>query len=182
VLREERTARIERVVVPAPRASWRERLKSWMNETPPRPQTETLFEFSVGKYTFATQVATRWEFVRVPAAEFLRAAETQKVTPVLLMRNGYGKRWWWYLGRFYREAVGMTAGEVHEHVLRMLRAQEDEERRLLHLGTEEPEMMPAARGPAAREPDGDASSPSLEEDLKPSHRAPADAPSAAAVR
>ena len=166
MLREERTARIERVVVPLRAPSWRERFSRWVNDSPPRPQTETLFEFSVGKYTFAEQMATRWEFVRIPASEFLRAAETQKVTPVLLMRNGYGKRWWWYLGRFYREAVGLTAGEVHEHVLRTLKVQQDEERRLLHLGEEQP----SAERPA----------PSLDDDLKPSRRARTDAPAAAA--
>jgi hypothetical protein len=170
VLREERRARIEKLVVPAPKPSWRERLSDWVNEAPLRPETQTLYEFSVGKYTFTGEVAKTWEFVRIPAEELIRAAETQKVTPVLVMRNGYGKRWWWYLGRFYREAVGLTAGEVHEHVLRIRKAQEEEERRLLH------DEAPPKRADVTIElpkpsTNGRALEATLAEDLSPSRKA-----------
>jgi hypothetical protein len=170
VLREERRARIEKLVVPAPKPSWRARLSDWLNERPPRPETQILYEFSVGKYTFMGEVAKTWEFVRIPAEELIRASETQKVTPVLVMRNGYGKRWWWYLGRFYREAVGLTAGEVHEHALRIRRAQEEEERRLLYQDTRAQRTDPTPQ-PASGAADGRPSGPTLAEDLAPSRRA-----------
>lgn len=170
MLREERRARIEKLVLPARKPSWRQRLSDWLNEAPPRSETETFYEFSVGKYTFTGEIAKTWEFVRIPASELIRASETQKVTPVLVMRNGYGKRWWWYLGRFYREAVGLTPGEVHEHVLRIRRAQEDEERRLLHQQprAERPDVTAPQAPPATNGSDPE---PTLTDDLAPSRKA-----------
>ena len=100
-----------------------------MNEALPRPETEFRYEFSVGKYTFSRELAASWEFVVIPAAEYARAAETQKVMPVLLMRNGSGKRWWWYLDRFYREGEELSRGEVHARVLRMRREEAERARR-----------------------------------------------------
>jgi hypothetical protein len=94
------------------------------------------------------------------------------------MRNGYGRRWWWYLDRFYREGVGMTTGEVHEQVLRMRRAREEEQRRLLHVYDE----RPPRETPAAEAANGGPPSPSIEEDLKPSRRAPAESPETPAAR
>jgi hypothetical protein len=129
VLREDKTAQFEEVAVPRPRPSWRERLSDWMNEAPPRPETEIAYEFSVGKYTFSRELATAWEFVIIPAAEYVRAAETQKVMPVLLMRNARGKRWWWYLDRFYREGEELTRGEVHARVVRMRQDEAERARR-----------------------------------------------------
>jgi hypothetical protein len=89
-----------------------------------------VYEFSVGKYTLMGALAKSWLFVRIPADELIRAAELQKVMPLVVMRNEQGKKWWWYLGRIFRESEGMTAAQVHEAVLRIQRA-DDEQRSVL---------------------------------------------------
>jgi hypothetical protein len=109
----------------------RKRLLDRIKQAPPRERTEVYYEFSVGKYTFSGELAKRWEFVRIPADELVRAAELQKVMPLVVMRNEQGKKWWWYLGRIFRESESMTATQVHEGVLRIQKAEEEMRSRLL---------------------------------------------------
>jgi hypothetical protein len=125
VLREDKTARIEPVAVPVPRPGLRQRVSDWLNERPPPPVTEVNYEFSVGKYTFAGLLSDSWQFARIPPAHFAELTELQKVEPVPLMWNMQGMRWWWYMDRFYRESEALRAGEVHERVLRLRRAEDD---------------------------------------------------------
>lgn len=115
-----------------PRPGWRERLAAWANEKPPQPTTRPAYEFSVGKYTPTGEPAGTWKFLRIPVEDFVGAAETQRVTPVLVMKSITGKRWWWYLDRFYWEDEQLSASQMHRRVLELRsrkRAQVEHSRR-----------------------------------------------------
>lgn len=103
-----------------------------MNETPLQPELLTAYEFSVGKYTPAGDRAREWKFLRISVEDYEDAAEAQKVTPVLVMKSITGKRWWWYLDRFYWEDENLTSSRVHGRVLLLeRRVQADRERAAL---------------------------------------------------
>lgn len=119
LLRQDTTSRFERVTLPVPRPGWRQRLSDWSNEAPPRPSTQPAYEFSVGKYTPTGERAKTWKFLRISVEDYLEAAETQKVTPVLVMKSITGKRWWWYLDRFYWEDEQLNAPQLHRRILEL---------------------------------------------------------------
>lgn len=122
VLKEDRRARFEKVRVPLPRPGWRERLSDWANEVHPRATTVPAYEFSVGKYTPTGERTRTWEFLRISVEDYRAGAETQEVTPVLVMKSGTGKRWWWYLGRLFCEDEELTASQLHDRVLELDRS------------------------------------------------------------
>jgi hypothetical protein len=89
-------------------------------------------------------------------AQFERMAEAQQAQPVPVTRVG-GRRWWWYLGRFWWDNVRLEASEVRARILEgdLASVRQGEDQRLARsIAVGERSPSPVRRAAGARSTTG----------------------------